>query len=458
MKIASAIANYSLGEADLLRRAMGKKKAEEMEKQRELFTSRAEKNGFDRKKAGELFDLMAYFAGYGFNKSHSAAYGLIAYQTAYLKAHYPAEFMACLISLEARDPEKMAFYIQEAKDNNLNVLPPDINHSEQDFTTRDNAILFGLQGIKNVGGTALENIVKERTKNGPYKDLLNFCLRVDLRVCNKRVIENLIAAGAFDTLPGNRAQKTEELEQIMERAAEKKKADQTGQMGLFSTPKANTSLDDTYAFTPRDEWDIPTKLKYEKEVLGLYMSARPLDSYKKQLRWLNVLNFKEGQIGDFIVACGVLKSMREITTKKGDKMAFVQLEDYQSKAELIVFPKVYAQVADALKKYTIFLVKGVVDMADEKLCKIKANEIIPLETLFQDTSIFQKISLKLPEFCKSEILQEIKKELIPGKTPLEITFTEHDQKLVIAVKDKITCSLETLLKIDEWGITVQTIL
>lgn len=436
-----------------------------MEQQRSLFVSRATGKQFDAKKAGELFDLMAYFAGYGFNKSHSAAYGMIAYQTAYLKAHYQAEFMACLISLEARDPEKMAFYIQEAKDNGLEVRSPDINSSEQNFTTYNNAILFGLQGIKNVGGTAIESILAERTKQGAYKDLMNFCARVDLRLCNKRVIENLIAAGAFDALPGNRAQKTEELAQIMERAAEKKKADQTGQMGLFAamaggalTTKTTDHEQEQYAFTPRDEWDLPTKLKYEKEVLGLYMSARPLDSYKRQLHWLKVANFKDGALGGFITACGVLKSMREITTKKGDKMAFVQLEDYQSKAELVVFPKVYAQASDLLKKHTIFIVKGIVDTLDEKLCKIKANELIPLETLFNDTSLLQKISLRLPEGFEAPELQAIKGEFIPGKTPLEIIFTENGQTLAIAVKDKIACSLETLLKIDGNNVEIQVML
>ena len=173
--------------------------------------TKATERGFDGKKAGELFDLMAYFAGYGFNKSHSAAYALIAYQTAYLKANYPAEFMACLISLEAAHAEKMAFYLQEAKDMGIAILPPDINQSDIHFTVINGDILFGLQGIKNVGLAALENIIEERTKKGPFKDLFDFCKRVDLRTANKRVIENLICAGAFDLLNGNRAQQFDEI-------------------------------------------------------------------------------------------------------------------------------------------------------------------------------------------------------------------------------------------------------
>ncbi len=207
MKIASTIAGYSLGESDILRRAMGKKKAEVMAEQKELFLKRALERNFNGKRAGDLFDLMAYFAGYGFNKSHSAAYALLAYQTAYLKANYAPEFMACLITLEVQHAEKMSFYLQEAKDMGITIMPPDINRSEIDFTVENQAILFGLQGIKNVGLTSLENIITERTKK-PFKDMLDLCQRIDLRTSNKRVIENLICAGAFDTLAWTALSKT----------------------------------------------------------------------------------------------------------------------------------------------------------------------------------------------------------------------------------------------------------
>src|SRR5690606_38983149 len=195
MKIASAIGGYSLGEADILRRAMGKKKAEVMAEQSAIFVEKASARNFDGKKAQELFDLMAYFAGYGFNKSHSAAYALIAYQTAYLKANYPAEFLACLITLSATNAEKMAFYLQEAKECEIEILSPNINTSVIEFSVTDGKILFGLQGIKNVGLASLENIIAQREKKGPFKDLLDFCKRVDLRTTNKRVIQNLICAG-----------------------------------------------------------------------------------------------------------------------------------------------------------------------------------------------------------------------------------------------------------------------
>lgn len=465
MKIASAIANYSLGEADILRRAMGKKKADEMEKQRALFTSRAQNSNFDAKKAGELFDLMAYFAGYGFNKSHSAAYGMIAYQTAYLKAQYPVEFMACLISLEARDPEKMAFYIQEATDMGIKVLAPDIQKSEEQFTTHHapegSTILFGFQGIKNVGETAIQSIITERTAKGPFQDLLDFCIRVDLRTCNKRVIENLIAAGAFDALSGNRAQKSEELAHIMDRAAAKKEAHLTGQMDLFGMANAAsaTAEQELYAYAPLKEWDLATKLEKEKQVLGLYVSARPLDGYKPQLEWLGLRSFKDMQdIGGFVIGYGVLKSMREITTKKGDKMAFVQLEDYDSKAEIIVFPKPYVKAAELLKQHTVFVVKGILDEASEKQCKIKANELYALDKIFDDTSVLQKIALTLPEPCEQELLTAIKENLTNGKTPLELIFFEGGQKFALQSKQKVAYSLDALQNLHKNNIKIKVAL
>jgi DNA polymerase-3 subunit alpha len=457
MKIASTIADYSLGEADILRRAMGKKKAEVMEQQRKLFASRAIDKQFNEKKAGELFDLMAFFAGYGFNKSHSAAYGMIAYQTAYLKAHYPAEFMACLISLEARDPEKMAFYIQEAKDMGIDVLPPDINESENNFATQNKSIRFGMHGIKSAGGIAIDMIIAERTKKGSFKDLLDFCTRVDLRTANKRVIESMIAAGAFDSLSGNRAQQTEELAQIMERANEKKTAAATGQMGLFAPKKAADSSDsELYSFSPLQEWNDKVKLEKEKEVLGLYISAQPLDSYKKQLGWLGVTGFKDAAAkpSENAFCCGVLKSFREITTKKGDRMAFVKLEDHQGSAELVVFPKVYKLIADQLKQYTIFVVRGALDEAPEGQCKIKANEIIPIDLIFEDWSYIKKVSLAMPETIQEATIQAVKDKLIAGKTAFEIKFNENGKELLLAIKDKFSCDMETLLQMHEKKIKI----
>lgn len=457
MKIASAIGNYSLGEADILRRAMGKKKAEVMVEQRAIFVKRATEGGFNEHKAGDLFDLMAYFAGYGFNKSHSAAYGMIAYQTAYFKAHYAPEFMCCLISLEARDPEKMAFYIQETRDMGIDVLPPDINASDAQFTTEQGKVRFGLVGIKNAGDSGLDSCLEERAKEGPFKDLLDFCVRVDLRRCNRRFIESLISAGAFDRLAGSRAQKTNELDTVIDRAWEKKDAATTGQMGLFA-PAPSSSPDnlmtEVYTFAPCEEWTMHETLEKEKEVLGLYVSARPLDQYKRPLSWLTVTGFidakaKQGNV----ICCGFKKSMKTITTKKGDRMAFLELEDYQGSAEVVIFPKLYQKISDILEKESIFVVSGEVDSMAQT-CKIKAQDCQPIETVLRDWSFFDRAIFKLPEQRETELLIEAKKRLVPGRTAIEFMFTENNAQLSLVPKGKFTATLEDLTHLDQQGVTI----
>ncbi len=445
MKIASTIAGYSLGQSDILRRAMGKKKVEVMAEQQKIFVESAEKRTFEPAKAKELFDLMAYFAGYGFNKSHSAAYALIAYQTAYLKANYPAEFLSCLISLEAGNADSMAKYVLEARDLGIEVLPPDINQSEIDFSVVKGIIRFGLRGIKNVGLAALDGIINERQAHGPYTDLFDFCKRIDQRTCNKRVIESLISAGAFDALPGNRAQQHEELHTIMEQAAEKKKAEQTGQLSLFDTPQDTTKAEHfIYRYQALQEWSDAEKLEKEKEVLGLYISAQPLDSYAKHLKWLQTTTFEQAASmasETLVVTCGTLKSNKVITTKKGDKMSFALFEDYVGKAEVVIFPKLFAQIEEALSSYNVFIIKGFLDTASG-MTKIKAQSCIALDLLFEQ-SLTTKLNLTLPNGVTKETLETIK-HVQPGTTPLELTYHERNKKFTLLTKQKITVNEELL--------------
>lgn len=459
MKIASLIGGYSLGEADILRRAMGKKKAEVMEEQRIIFLQKAQTTGFDGKKAGELFDLMAYFAGYGFNKSHSAAYALIAYQTAYLKANYTAEFMACLISLESTNTESMAFYLYEAKDLGLTILAPDINASDIHFKVTNGAIRFGLQGIKNAGLASLENIIAERIKK-PFLDLLDFCKRIDLRTSNKRVIENLISAGAFDNLPGNRAQKHAEAERIIDIAAEYKKNAATGQMDLFGNAiNSGTADDGFHSYQPLSDWTDKEKLEKEKEVVGFYLSSHPLDAYKQYLRWLNVQSFSSIMATHtntpvtqetIIIGCGLIKSKKEIVTKKGDRMAFVQLEDAASSAaEIIVFPKTFAKVEQWLGSYQVFLVKGSLDLTSTQKCKIIANDFIPLDLFFEQWPYIQKMSIELPAHFEEKTIQDIKALITRGNTPLEIVFTENGKKLQLITELKIQLHTDLLQSLEK---------
>ncbi|MBM17631.1 MAG: DNA polymerase III subunit alpha [Epsilonproteobacteria bacterium] len=454
MKIASAIGGYSLGESDILRRAMGKKKIDVMAEQKKLFIERATKRNFNAKKSEELFDLMAYFAGYGFNKSHSAAYAMIAYQTAYLKANYPTEFLASLISLEATHADKMAFYLKEAKEMGIELLPPNINTSQVDFSIVDGKILFGLQGIKSIGLTALNNIITERDKSGPFKDLLHLCEHIDLRTSNKRVLENLICAGALDTLAGTRAQKYHELANVIEKALETKERKRTGQMTLFAPTNNVNGESDPYVFTSKAEWSDKEKLEKEKEVLGFYISSHPLQTYQNHLQWFKtesfehiLTNLKSQKIiptkEPWVTSCGLLTTKKIITTKKGDRMAFVQLEDMSGQAEIIVFPRVFSQVENWLNDYSIFMVKGALDVTSNTTCKIKANQLVPLDLLFDQWPKIQGVTINLPSQQQSEHIQTLT-SLHTGKIPLHLTFTEHNKRIYLKAKKHIALSFEIL--------------
>lgn len=442
MKIASAIGGYSLGEADILRRAMGKKKAEVMQEQGSIFVEKSQARGFDPKKAQELFDLMAYFAGYGFNKSHSAAYALIAYQTAYLKANYPAEFMACLISLEADHAEKMSFYLQEAKNMHVPLVPPSINHSDIHFSVLNGNILFGLQGIKNVGLAALENIITERTKNGPFADILDFCMRIDLRTTNKRVLENLICAGAFDELPGSRAQKFNAVPTLIEQATTYKKDRATGQMGLFSAATSTTETTPSYTFDTLHTWTNKEQLEKELEVVGFYLSAHPLEQYSRFFKRLPIVAINKAlelihenkQPQGEITICGMLKKKKEITTKNGDKMAFLHIEDTETHAEIVLFPKTYTRMSHFLDSHTIFMVRGTIDLASTKLLKIKASLCIPIERIFDELPP-TRIIVRLPNPCSDALLETLKKHCGTGAS-YELILVENGTTLRIKTKEK----------------------
>ena len=465
MKISSTIAGYSLGESDILRRAMGKKKADVMAEQKILFVQKAKERGFKVATSEKLFDLMAYFAGYGFNKSHSAAYAMIAFQTAYLKANYPAEYAAALISLESTNAEKMSFYLKEAHDMGLDILPPNVNESIIDFNVVDGKILFGLQGIKNIGHVSLDNMIAQREKDGPFKDLLDFCIRIDLRTSNKRVLENLICAGAFDTLPGTRTEKFNELTQVIDHAIETKKRKETGQMSMFSM-ESDDDNNEFYQYQPCKEWTDKEKLEKEKEVLGFYISSHPLSNYLNPMAWLNVqeiaaiqekyLNTAPGQTEPVVMICGLLSSKKFITTKKGDRMAFLQVDDLQSSAEIIVFPKLFAKIESYLNDHSIFIIKGTLDTMSTGTCKILANELCPIDLFFEKWPNIENVTLLLPAEADVSIAQTIKEKFTQGKTPLQIIFKEHEKIMILKTNKRFALSLDLLneLAID-YGIKVK---
>jgi len=383
MKIAQVLAGYSLGEADLLRRAMGKKKFEEMEKQKEKFLLGTKKNKIDPKKAEEIFNLMANFAGYGFNKSHSVAYAVIAYQTAYLKAHYPVEFMAALLTCEMDNSDKVIRHISECRDRGIEVLPPHVNESSRDFTVSGNKIRFGLAAVKNVGSAALESILKSREEGGRFLDIFDFCERIDLRKANKKVVESLIKCGAFDTTGARRSQLFAVYELAIERGQERQQEKNGRQKSLFGIIESADSRErSTPGYPACEEWPEHEVLAYEKETLGFFISSHPLASYQKDLKRLRCTGTGEMQNrrdGEDVSLAGVPVSINEILTRKGERMAFVTIEDLHGSIEVVVFSELFRNSSPLLKSEQPLLIRGKVTM-DERTqkAKLRADEILPL--------------------------------------------------------------------------------
>ena len=388
MQAAHRLAGYSLGEADLLRRAMGKKNADEMAKQRERFVQGAVRNGFPPKKIEKIFDLMAQFAGYGFNKSHSAAYALLAYHTAYLKTHYPIEFMAALLTSVTGSTDDVVKYINECREMGISVEPPDINVSDANFTPHGQAIRFGLAAVKNIGAHAIESIVAARMKLGrSFRSLYEFCEEVDLRLLNKRVLESLIKSGAMDSL-GRRAQLMHVLDKAVERAEKAQRDAQLGQHGLFLTElytqAEDTSQSEKLPNVP--DWDEHTRLSAEKEILGFFITGHPMEKYKDKLSDLNARTIEEIAAmkastakEEVITTAGIISGVRVLKSKRGDFYAQAALEDMTGKVDMIVFPEAYKRLQEKVKLEVPVLVRAGVRVEEGANPKITAAEIIPLD-------------------------------------------------------------------------------
>ncbi|WP_027414792.1 DNA polymerase III subunit alpha [Aneurinibacillus terranovensis] len=360
MQIASSVAGFTLGEADILRRAVSKKKKELLQEQRERFVAGCLAQGHDSGLANQLYDWIVRFADYGFNRSHSAAYALIAYQTAYLKANYPLPFMAALLTMVMGNTAKVAEYIEECKRKSILVLPPDINHSDMVFTIDNGALRVGLAAVKNVGVQAIRHLIDER-KQGAFVDLHDVCLRTDPRICNRRVLEALILCGAMDSLPGHRAALLEALEEVIEWSSRLRKEREASQMVLFRADANKIERPElplaTKAFSPKE------MLEQEKEFLGLYLSGHPLEEFDKlfdhpSLTPVHRLGEKENES---VSIAGMVVQCKRITTKKGDSMAFLTLEDKHAQVEVVIFPRVYEKYAHLLKKDRVLVMEGKID-------------------------------------------------------------------------------------------------
>ena len=408
MEIASVLANYSLGEADILRRAMGKKIPAVMAAQRDRFLAGTKENGIDLKKASRIFDLMEKFAGYGFNKSHSAAYALVAYQTAYLKAHYPVDYMAALLNSFIGNTDNLVKLVNESREMGLEILPPDVNLSDWDFSVVRNSIRFGLGAVKNVGQAAVESIVEARADAGPFASLYEFCERVDLQRVNRRVVESLIKCGAFDSLHSVRSSTMAALDQAMDMAQTIQKDRLSGQVSMFGT-FAGQQRGSEPSMPNIPEWNQRQKLAMEKEALGFYISGHPMDAYVKEMEAFAVSSSDSlagREDGMQIMLCGINAALKEITTKRGERMAFLSLEDRHGAVEVVVFADVYQSSGRLLDGEDPLLVVGTIQK-EETGVKIIAQQILNL--LEAKEHLTQAIHVRLPpENLNKEALEDLK--------------------------------------------------
>ncbi|MGZ3525697.1 MAG: DNA polymerase III subunit alpha, partial [Thermodesulfobacteriota bacterium] len=438
MRIASAMANFSLEDADNLRRAMSKKDALEMERQKERFLEGAKKNRISAKKAEKIFEQMETFGRYGFNKSHSAAYALLAYQTAYLKTYYPIEFMAALLTSEAQNAEKIVRYISECREMGVAILPPDVNESFNHFAVSGNQIRFGLTAVKNVGGAAIDAIMTEREGKGRFQSLSDFCNRVDLRKVNRRVIESLIKCGAFDFSKAYRSQMLTALGDLLEQSqsAQRKKGE----------PQLSMLLDESRDFKEEypdvDEFPENQLVAFEKETIGFYISRHPLSRYQEEIKKhteIDISGLTRLQNGTEVRICGLVNTLKEIVTKKGDRMAFLTLEDMKGFVEVILFPEVFKAALPCLRGGDPLLVTGTLDLSEEHT-KIKATDIQPLQE--RSASSTKPLRLKIPlSSLTSSQLADLKEIILAnrGSSKILLHFIDGtNRETVVALPDEFT--------------------
>ena len=435
MRIASSLANFSLEDADILRRAMSKKDPKEMEMQKEKFLEGARKNRIHPSKAEKIFDQMSKFAEYGFNKSHSAAYALIAYQTAFLKARYPIEFMAALLTSEVQNAEKIVKYIAECREMGIPILPPDINESYRNFAVIGNQIRFGLAAVKNVGDAAIDAIITEREERGKFQSLFDFCRRVDLRKVNRRVVESLIKCGAFDFSNAHRSQMLTVLEDIVERSQRKK-----GEAQLSMLAPLLRETEESYPEI--DEFPENQMIAFEKETIGFYISRHPLSRYQEEIKKYtdeDTSTLARLQNGEEVKICGLVSGLKEIVTKKGDRMAFLSLEDMKGFVEVILFPEVFKAALPYLRGGDPILVRGILDLSEEHI-KVKGMEVRPLSE--SPSPPGKVLHLKIPMSSLTTSRLADLKEIIVGNSgfyKVLIHFIdEKRQETIIALSDHYT--------------------
>ncbi|MCM8781227.1 MAG: DNA polymerase III subunit alpha, partial [Candidatus Omnitrophica bacterium] len=456
MQIASALAGFSLTQADILRRAMSKKIPEVMEQQRKNFVLGCMKNSLSENIANKIFDHIEYFSGYGFNKSHSAAYALISYRTAYLKANYPVEFMTALLTSERDNTDKIVEYVNEATRMGLKILPPDINESDALFKILyPKSIRFGLLAVKNVGVGAVESIIQAR-QNGRFSDLEDLCQRIDLRLVNRKVLESLIKCGALDCFGIPRAQMVFSLDRILELASKTQKERATGQLSFFDQHFKNNGFKAKgLESTQIKEWPQPQLLSFEKEMLGFYVSGHPLIRYAHQLKILSpstTVQLSQYNDNDEVKIVGMIVKVKQTTTRATqEKMAILKLEDLEGAVEVLVFPATFQRVFRYIQPNTVVLIKGRLNLKEDTP-KIIANDLFPMDEIYK---LITAVNINLSGI--RENLFDSLKQLLqssPGRIPVFLhldTATKSriqlvvDNGLFVEPNDKLIQDIEELL-------------
>ncbi len=456
-KAANVLAGYSLGQGDILRRAMGKKKPEEMEKQREIFVQGCAKvNKIPAAKAEKIFDTLVKFAGYGFNKSHSAAYAIIAYWTAYLKAHAPAEFMAALLSSEMGNADKLPVFIQESREMQLEVLGPDVNESDVRFKPLEGAVRFGLAGIKGVGVGVAERIVQERRENGSYAGLLDFCTRLGGQVVNRKTLESLVRAGAFDNTGVHRARLFHGIDAALSRGSAAARDRRSGQGSLFGDVN-DVTTDAADEFPDVEPWSQSDLLRQEKELLGAYMSGHPLTQHADLLqryRLSTIASLKDLPDRQITRICGIVSSLAVKVTRHKQTMAVMQIEDMDGSVEVVAFPEEFQRYRSAIAKDVPVLVCGEVSTRDGSP-KVTVQELYPLQDAPRHFAERMGIHLTA-QTANTQTLGKIRAllEQYPGSTPVvlcvslptsEKIFIEADRSLKVTAAETLLADLKEVL-------------
>ena len=375
MQTAQAMAGFSMAEADMLRKAMGKKIPSVMREQEQKFVEGTVEQGHPEELGKELFGFIEHFAGYGFNRSHSAAYALVAYQTAWLKRHYPAEYMAALLTASKKDKDRTALYLHECRSMGIRVLVPDVNRSEMDFASIEGEITFGLSAVRNVGEGVVELIISEREKNGPFTAFQDFIDRVDLNVLNKRTIDSLIKAGGFDSLGSTRRGLVERYLDMLDATVSRRRAEEMGQFSLFGG--AGSAVEEVAVEIPDHEWEKRKRLQFEKEMLGLYVSDHPLLGVEKALSMMCTTTLPglwEREDKSQATIGGIIAGITRRYTRGGDPMLFFILEDLQGSTEVVAFPRTVAEYGPFVREDAVVVVTGRVDHRGDEV-KFIAQQI-----------------------------------------------------------------------------------